>query len=314
MLKAPAVGCILILGKSGKIITVKHYKVYIRWVLPVLALVLFLYSIANASSAATIEQGLSALERKTGAFTFAVIGDNRSGDDVYKKIVGMVMARRPDFVVNVGDQIPSAGNLSDWKNFRKLSAPITVPYFLTVGNHDVAGKESEEIYKKQADLPGNGLYYSFSCGNSLFIVLDSYLAGQTKSITGEQYDWLEKLLETTDKRHKFVFVHHPLNPDRLSFTGSLASHTKERDRLMRLLVKHKISAVFAGHLHLYLRKIFNGLTQIITGGAGAPLLADDQEGGFFHFVLMTVDGDKVSGEVIDIDGNVKDRFVLDGQE
>ena len=276
----------------------------------VIALVLFAYSSAYAAQAQAIGQKLASLEKINGKFTFAVIGDNRSGDDVYKKVLGMVMERRPDFVINVGDQIIHPGNLSEWDNFWKLSGPVNVPYFLTVGNHDANNKKSEDLYKEQVDLPGNELYYSFTTGNSLFIVLDTYFTDQNKKITAEQYAWLEKLLETTDRRHKFVFLHHPLYPDGLGFSGCLDAYPKERDRLQKLFVKHRVTTVFAGHLHLYLRKTFNGMSQIITGGAGAPLIAYEELGGFYHFVLMTVDGGKVSGEVIDIDNNVKDKFIL----
>jgi len=276
----------------------------------VIALVLFAYSSAYAAQAQAIGQKLASLEKINGKFTFAVIGDNRSGDDVYKKVLGMVMERRPDFVINVGDQIIHPGNLSEWDNFWKLSGPVNVPYFLTVGNHDANNKKSEDLYKEQVDLPGNELYYSFTIGNSLFIVLDTYFTDQNKKITAEQYAWLEKLIETTDRRHKFVFLHHPLYPDGLGFSGCLDAYPKERDRLQKLFVKHRVTTVFAGHLHLYLRKTFNGMSQIITGGAGAPLIAYEELGGFYHFVLMTVDGGKVSGEVIDIDNNVKDKFIL----
>lgn len=276
----------------------------------VVALVLFAYSSAYAAQSQAIGQKLASLEKINGKFTFAVIGDNRSGDDVYKKVLGMVMERRPDFVINVGDQIIHPGDLSEWDNFWKLSGPVNVPYFLTVGNHDANNKKSEDLYKEQVDLPGNELYYSFTAGNSLFIVLDTYFTDQNKKITAEQYAWLEKLLESTDRRHKFVFLHHPLYPDGFGFSGCLDAYPKERDRLQRLLVKHRVATVFAGHLHLYLRKTFNGMSQIITGGAGAPLIAYEELGGFYHFVLMTVDGDKISGEVIDIDNNIKDKFIL----
>ena len=88
-----------------------------------------------------------------------------------------------------------------------MSKTITVPYFLTVGNHDSHPKVpfSEKIYKEQVDLPGNELYYSFIAGNSLFVVLDSYIDDQEKRITGEQLKWLEGVLAGSDKKHKFVF-------------------------------------------------------------------------------------------------------------
>lgn len=277
-------------------------------------IVLFAWSIVFSGQTSTGDERLEELQQIKGRFTFAVIGDTRSGDDTYRKIVNMVMEHKPAFVINLGDVVRRPGSLSDWKRFRELSSPITVPYFLAPGNHDAADEESECIFREQVALPGNGLYYSFSAGNSLFVVLDSYLAGHKREISGEQTDWLADVLKAAGKRHKFVFLHHPLYSDRLSLSGTLAGHPKKRDRLRDLLEFYSVDAVFAGHLHLYQRKVFDGLTQIISGGGGAPLIAEDEQGGFLHFILMTVDGETVSGEVIDLDGKVKDRFTLDGRK
>jgi hypothetical protein len=192
-----------------------------------------------------------------------------------------------------------------------MSKPVAVPYFLTVGNHDANDLRSEKIYKEQVDLPGHELYYSFHAGNSLFIVLDTHLVGQEKRITGEQYQWLESVLRGSEQRHRFVFLHHPLYPDEEKgrhFGGSLDRYPDERNRLQALFVRHKVTAVFAGHDHLYLRRTVDGVRHVITGGGGAPLYASDKDGGFHHYVLMTVDGDRVSGEVVDISGKIRDKF------
>jgi hypothetical protein len=66
--------------------------------------------------------------------------------------------------------------------------------------------------------------------------------------------------------------------------------------------------VFLGHEHMYLRKTVDGIPHIIAGGGGAPLYAKDEDGGFYHYVLVTVDGEKVSGEVVDVNGKVRDTF------
>lgn len=258
-----------------------------------------------------IAQKLAALEKIHGKFTFIVLGDNRSGDDVYRKLVGMMMERKPVLIVNTGDQVPDEDDLKDWAKFWEMSKPIKVPYFLTVGNHDVNDEKSELIYKKQVDLPGNELYYSFTAGNALFIVLDSYLTGEQKKITGKQYTWLEGILAKSTQRYKFIFLHHPLYPDKdkgRHYGNSLDRYPSDRDKLQALFVKYKVTMVFTGHDHLYLRKTVDGIPQIIAGGGGAPLYADEKEGGFYHFIMVTVDGDKVSAEVIDINGKVRDRF------
>ncbi len=268
---------------------------------------------ALASQAQDIAKRLSELERINGRFSFVVLGDNRSGDAEYKRLISTAMERSPAFIINTGDQIPDPGDLDDWADFWDMSRVISVPYFLTVGNHDVNDRKSEQIYKDQVDLPGNELYYSFAAGNSLFVVLDSYLTGEQKRIAGKQYRWLEAVLFGSSQRHKFVFLHHPLYPDKdrgRHHGNSLDRYPDDRDRLQDLFVRYKVSAVFTGHEHLYLRKDVGGIPHITTGGGGAPLYAGEKEGGFHHFILVTIDGEMVSVEVIDINGKKRDSFVL----
>jgi 3',5'-cyclic AMP phosphodiesterase CpdA len=203
--------------------------------------------------------------------------------------------------------------LKEWAKFWEMSKPITVPYFLTVGNHDAHSKVpgSEQIYTQQVDLPGNELYYSFVAGNSLFVVLDSSLDDQEKKITGKQYAWLEGILANAAQKHKFVFVHHPLYTVKgkgKHAGNSLDRYPVERDRLQALFVKHHVELVFTGHEHLYERKLVDRITHVISGGGGAPLYADEKDGGFNHFVVVTVDGDKVTAEVVDSSNKVRDRF------
>ncbi len=278
--------------------------------------VLLSMALAAASFAAQdqqIQHKLAALEKIQGKFTFVVLGDNRSGDDIYRKIVALVMDRRPDFIVNTGDVIKTPGNKQEWTRFWELSKPITVPYFLAVGNHDAHPKVplSEKTYREEVDLPGNELYYSFVAGNSLFIVLDSFMHDQEKKIAGEQLKWLESLLSNSQQKHKFVFLHHPLYTDLGKghhTADSLDKYPETRDRLEALLAKYRVTAVFAGHEHYYEKRMVDGFLHIITGGGGAPMYDKEEYGGFNHFVQVTVDGDKVSGEVVDVTGKVRDRF------
>ncbi len=287
--------------------------IFYRRFLFVLLLVLLAAKSIFAAQDQQIQQKLAALEQLQGKFSFVVIGDNRSGDDTYKKLVSMIMERKPDFVVNTGDMIKTPGNKQEWAKFWEMSKPITVPYFLAVGNHDAHPKapRSEKTYKEQVDLPGNELYYSFTAGNSLFIVLDSFLDDQEKRITGEQLKWLEGILANSNQKHKFVFLHHPLYTDLGKghhAHDSLDKYPESRDGLEALFVKYKVDAVFAGHEHYYERRNVDGIIHIITGGGGAPIYDKEEYGGFNHFVVVTVDGDTIRGEVVDIHGKVRDRF------
>lgn len=288
-----------------------------RVVITTVFLVLLACCSAFAAQDQQIDKKLAALEKLSSRFSFVVFGDNRAGDPscdaVYRKVVAAAMERKPDFVVNTGDLVNTPGKIEDWAKFWEMSKPITVPYFLTVGNHDIHPmvKGSEHLYKDQVDLPGNELYYSFRAGNSLFIVLDTNLDDAEKKITGEQLKWLEDVLSKGTQKHAFVFVHHPLFPDKhrgKHHGNSLDRYPKERDTLQALFVKNKVTMVFTGHEHLYLRKTVDTIPHVIAGGGGAPLYGKDDEGGFHHFVVVTVDGDRVGAEVIDLNGKIRDSF------
>jgi len=291
----------------------ENLKIYLlKQCLMTLLVVCFAIGLSLADKNKTLTRELDTLRNIHGSFTFAVIGDTRSGGDDYSDLVKRAMTYRPDFMVNTGDMIGSPKkNL--WADFWEMSRPVTVPYFLTVGNHDVNDLKSEKLYKEEVDLPGNELYYSFSVGNSLFIFLDSNIPGKEKKITGKQYEWLEKLLSTSGHKQEFVFVHHPLFPDEdvgHHYGGCLDKYPEKRDRLNTLLAKYKVNIVFVGHEHLYSKKMVDGVMHVITGGGGAMLYTTDDKGGFYHFILVTVNGNKVTGKVIDLNRKVRNTFQL----
>ncbi len=244
---------------------------------------------------------------KSAPFKFAVIGDNRSGDRVYKKIVEGVMKRNPDLVFNTGDLIPHPGNKEQWQNFWNLSKPITVPYYLTPGNHDIDDKKSAQVWRDQVDFPGDETYYSIVHNNNLFVVLNSCEPDHDQKIEGKQLAWLKRVLAKKGYDNKFVFLHHPL------FLWQGASYWKKsmdkypelRDALHRLFVQNGVDIVFAGHEHTYKWLDKDGVRYVVTGGAGAPLYS-----AFNHFMLIDVDGKHISAKVIDRDGAMRDEFTL----
>ena len=86
----------------------------------VILLFLTLTATVFAAQDQQIQQKLAALEKIQGKFSFVVLGDNRSGDDIYRKLVAMIMERKPDFVVNTGDMITTTGNKRDWAKLWEL--------------------------------------------------------------------------------------------------------------------------------------------------------------------------------------------------
>jgi len=262
---------------------------------------------ANATHYST-NNILSKLKSTSGAFRFIVTGDNRSGDLVYQQIISLAMKQHPLFMINTGDIIPNAGNKKEWKNFWKISKGVTVPYFLTPGNHDIKNVKSERIWKNEVSLPGNELYYSFNVGKNLFVILDSCQPSYSKRIDGKQFQWLKRTLKPKKYTHQFIFIHHPLFmwKGAVHYGNSLDKYPKFRNRLHRLFVKKSVTAVFCAHEHTFKRlgKI-DGIEYIVAGGAGAPLYS-----GYNNFVLVNVDGDVVQAKVIDRKNVVRKQFFI----
>jgi len=102
-------------------------------------------------------------------------------------------------------------------------------------------------------------------------------------------------LKENSPTNRFVFLHRPLYPDSLigsHFRNCLDKYPEERDSLLALLKMYEVDIIFVGHEHLFRKSAHDGIIQIITGGAGAPLYAKEEDGGFYHFVLVDVEEEK----------------------
>lgn len=230
-------------------------------------------------------------------FSFVVLGDSRNGKDVapvFRIIMKEVNLLSPEFVVHTGDWVGYPSK-EGWENFLKVMKIGGVPFHLVIGNHEVNKnwKSWYSLYKKMIKKP---LYYSFKYENCSFIILCCYFEenGKTvgRKIDKQQFIWLKKELEKAkESDFIFVFFHEPLYPVDGHVGSSLDRYPEERDKLANLLRKYKDKViVFCGHEHLYNKSVIDGLSQIITGGAGAPPYTSPEKGGFYHYLYVTVKG------------------------
>lgn len=158
------------------------------------------------------------------------------------------------------------------------------------------------------------------------------------AVTDEQLQWLDRDLDGARKRgaeHLFVFTHEPSFPngghveDGMYWNGKVEDMNNRRTRFWRTLVKYEALAAFFGDEHNYSRTLVdNGVDpsfsvpvwSIISGGAGAPYYAQDWDVPWArnvrkfsarqHFVLVRIEGDRVTARTIDRAGQEIDRFVM----
>ncbi len=228
------------------------------------------------------------------AFSFAVFGDNRDGEQIYQRILQGVKADRSiALAVNTGDFV-ARGEEGQYLAYRRMIKDFPVKIYHVPGNHDLVRGGWRHFTTYFGDY-----YYSFDYENSHFIILNNAF---NESFDVRQFRWLKNDLAATNQPNIFVFMHKPtFNPSKFyaDYTMSGRQVTKE---LLALLTKYKVKYVFAGHLHGYARAERDGVVYVVTGGGGAPLYLPPDFGGFYHYVKITVDGEKITEQVIKIDG------------
>jgi hypothetical protein len=197
----------------------------------------------------------------------------------------------------------------------------------------------------------NGYFtYAFGFGNAFFIVLDSNIASDQVQLA-----WVTRQLEGLDRaryHHVFgVFHHSPFSSG--PHGGDIIEPQTEAIRAlyMPLFRKHHVRATFAGHDHLldhWVERYEDGgrpyrMDNVLSGGGGAPTYTYKGEPNLKayldngaaqhvrvehlirpgataaenpnHFLVIQVDGDKLSLEVIGVGPNPyrpygKDRLDL----
>jgi 3',5'-cyclic AMP phosphodiesterase CpdA len=192
----------------------------------------------------------------------------------------------------------------------------------------------------------NSLYWWAGGGPGGDQVLALKLLGGNREgyIMDNQIKWLAKDLAAARKRgvqHIFICSHDVAFPtgghaaDAMWWNGlndpSIPSGdvVAMRNRFMKLLNDYGVTALLCGHEHEYSRTIIDSrveklmshsLTQVVSGGSGAPLYRQDLKVPWVsavkkyamlnHYVLISVDGGKVALSAIDVDGRVFDTAIL----
>ncbi len=270
---------------------------------------------------------------KSGPFSFVALGDSRSQPDEWRKIAAAVVKKQPLFVLFDGDMVQNGKYNYQWLKQLFKPAPqffATIPQYIAIGNHEREDRLFYQIFQR----PQNPYRWSQQVGEVLVIIING---AQKWGAGSENIKWLENQLRHSKAKFIFLCSHYP--------AWSLGSHTRlnkdgrpreknvynARQVIMPLLKKYQVTAMFAGHDHFYERsEPPNGVTMILTGGAGAPIRGKYNPGKLnkkqleelwqkqnphskvwvskYHFCLISVDGDRCTMQAITPTGEVIDSI------
>lgn len=224
--------------------------------------------------------------------TFAVVGDNRDGDEIYKKIISQVSESDATFLAHVGDMV-AHGYTDEWDTFKKIQTALKIPFYAVPGNHDVfAGRDP---YQKAMGR----LYYSFDNSGWHFIFLDNARG----LISDTQMSWLKTDLAKNIRQPMFIFMHQPPQSNFSTHTMVGDSNQPENARAFLDLIKpYNVQTIFSGHVHAFNDEPLENTRLIISGGGGSPIYLPEFLGGFYHWLKVKVYPDRFEFEIRKIVG------------
>jgi 3',5'-cyclic AMP phosphodiesterase CpdA len=198
------------------------------------------------------------------------------------------MADGSAFLLHTGDLV-NEGTDPLWQEFLETMSGFALPFYPVPGNHDSLGGELDG-YLAYSGAPA--AHYSFDRGAVHFTLADSHQGG----ISASESAWLQADLEATAQPVKIVVLHHPpFDPD-----GSDHIMAYGNEDFMNLMAEQEVDRVFAGHIHAFAQGERDGVVYTITGGAGAPLYRSEHPQATHHYLRITVVGEQVSIEVVEI--------------
>ena len=218
------------------------------------------------------------LRPESRLFSFAIVGDTHvkptTGDQsapwkVNEKATGRArfIAREiaryePQFIIHLGDLVHPVPELATFSEAVALTHEVFRQHHnimhVLPGNHDIGDKPNRMMPAKSIRASWIDIHEanfgpswrSFDQGDVRFVLINNPILNSGLPHEQAQYAWLEETLASAGQQRIFVFMHYPLflrSPDESSTYDNIDEPA--RSRIMALIRKHNVEAVFAGHVH-----------------------------------------------------------------
>jgi predicted phosphodiesterase len=282
--------------------------------------------------------------KSSGPVKLMLLGDTGRGNLIQNQIATLLRKESPDAVLLAGDVVYPEF-LPGYEDFRHFSIykeqMKSVPIFTAVGNHDLYQGDSHYInafHLPTNNLPTLGLkhpeipyrfsgtehFYSFDVGDvHVSVLYNPWYAHHNFSKDTNQLHWLTNDLAQTSKPWKMLLMHFPVASSSghgwSSYDGNALPDTYDfGNTIYPVVAKYNVDLMMAGHSHAFEKfSPVAGCISVVSGAGGASpysfyrLFPGAQQ--FWpknNAARVSVDGEQLRVEALDIEGEVFDWFVI----
>lgn len=166
----------------------------------------------------------------------------------------------PDAVVITGDLV-DFGDVDEYNYLKSLLAPMRVPYYLVIGNHD--GREAlRTVFADHAYLQQGGgfIQYAMDLGPLRLIALDTqhppYGSGR---LCQARLAWLAARLDEAPQQATVIVMHHPPFHTGIGHMDKIDLPADDVRQLAEIVRRHpQVERLLCGHLHRPIQARFAG--------------------------------------------------------
>ena len=207
---------------------------------------------------------------------FAVLSDTQDTWETLRRFIArMNQDSTIRFVVSTGD-LRSGGDRDGLVRYQKELQGLNVPFFTTVGNHEIDPDTPEDWH----ELFGRHSY-NFAFKDVHFSLVDSASA----TIDSLVYGWLDQWTEAGQKRvHVFLTHYPPLDP--VGSRNAAFRSRKEAAKLLAKLARGEVDLTLYGHIHSYYAFSNAGIPAYISGGGTHQ--QEKLDGIGYHYLTVDV--------------------------
>jgi 3',5'-cyclic AMP phosphodiesterase CpdA len=178
-------------------------------------------------------------------------------------------APRLDAVVVTGDLV-DMGSIVEYEALKSLLAPLAMPVYLLVGNHDDRAA-LRQVFSDHAYLHTGGefVHYAVDLGPLRLVALDSQTPRQSGGQLCEaRLTWLDAQLAASQGKPVVLALHHPPFVSGIDHMDRQRLDAESARRLAAIVNRYpNVERVICGHVH---RPIFTRFGGTIASAVPAP--------------------------------------------